>query len=51
MDYAAVHEAVKKLERIRNKDRVVDAMVLRAEGLLRGHVSSSFWANNLKLET
>jgi len=51
MDYAAVHEAVKKLERTRNKDRVVDAMVLRAEGLLRGQVSSSFSANNLKLET
>jgi putative transposase len=36
MDYSAVHEAVKRFERVRLKDRAVEAMILRAEGLIRG---------------
>ncbi len=36
MDYAAVHEAVKKLDRVRLRDRALEAMILRAEGLMRG---------------
>jgi REP element-mobilizing transposase RayT len=50
MDYAAVHEAVKRLERVRLKDRAVEAMIFRAEELLRGQVSFFNFSGRQKLE-